>query len=120
MDFSHLFRHETDTVNFPAGDTIIRHGEVGDFMYVLVEGEAEIRLSDQVISVVSSGALLGELALIDRTPGNADVVARTACRLVAIDERRFRFLVQQTPNFALDVMKVIAERLRAMNQRVAG
>ena len=41
----------------------------------------------------------------------------TGCRLVAIDKRRFLFLVQQTPSFALDVMKVITERLRMMNQR---
>lgn len=120
MDFSNLFRHETDTVNFAAGETILRHGEVGDFMYVLIEGEAEIRLGDQVVSAVGPGALLGELALIDRTPGSADVLARKTCRLVRIDERRFRFLVQQTPNFALDVMKVIVERLRAMNARVGG
>ncbi len=119
MDFSHLFKHETDTVNVPAGSTILQHGEVNDFMYVLLAGEAEIRLGDDLISTVSQGALLGELALIDHAPGSADVVARTDCRLVKIDERRFRFLVQQTPNFAIDVMKVIVARLRAMNQRLA-
>lgn len=119
MDFSNLFRHETDTIDFAAGETVLNRGEVYDFMYVLIEGEAEIRLGEAVISVVGPGALLGELALIDHVPGSADVFARSACRLVKIDERRFRFLVQQTPNFALDVMKVIVERLRAMNTRVA-
>lgn len=118
MDFSHLFKHETDTVNVPVGTTILTHGEVYDFMYVLLEGEAEIRLGSEVISTAAQGALLGELALVDHTPGSADVVARTDCRLVKIDERRFRFLVQQTPNFAIDVMKVIVARLRAMNQRL--
>jgi CRP/FNR family transcriptional regulator, cyclic AMP receptor protein len=120
MNFSNLFRHETDTVNFVAGATILERGAVSDVMYVVMEGEADIMLGGEVIHVASPGALLGELALIDRTPGTADVVAKTACRLVPIDERRFRFLVQQTPNFALDVMKVIAERLRAMNQRAGG
>lgn len=120
MNFSNLFRHETDAVNFAAGSTILKRGEVSDVMYVVMEGEAEIMLGGEVIHVAGPGSLLGELALIDHTPGTADVVARTACRLVAIDERRFRFLVQQTPNFALDVMRVIAERLRAMNQRLGG
>ena len=120
MNFSNLFRHETDTINFSAGEAILRRGEVGDVMYVVMEGEAEILLGGRVVHVAGPGTLLGELSLIDRSPGSADVVAKTACRLVAIDERRFRFLVQQTPNFALDVMKVIAERLRAMNQRVGG
>ncbi len=120
MDFSSLFRHETDTVNFAAGDTILKQGEMSAVMYVLMDGEAEIRLDDRLVCSVGPGALLGELALIEQTPGSADVVAKTACKLVAIDEHRFRFLVQQTPNFAVDVMKVIAQRLRAMNQRIAG
>ncbi len=120
MDFASLFRHETDTVNFAAGETIVRHGEVLDVMYVLIEGEAEIKVGEQPLCEIGPGALVGELALIDRTPGNADVVAKSACRLVSINEHRFRFLIQQTPNFALEVMRVIAERLRAMNRRVAG
>lgn len=119
MDFSNLFRHETGTVDFAAGDSILRRGEASDVMYVVLEGQAEVRLGDEVMLVAGPGALLGELALVDHYPGSADVVARTDCRLVAIDERRFLFLVQQTPNFAIQVMKVIAERLRAMNRRLS-
>jgi CRP-like cAMP-binding protein len=118
MDFFNLFRHETDTVDFPAESMILKRGECSDVMYVILDGQAEIRLGEDVVLLAGPGALLGELALIDHYPGSADVVARTDCRLVTIDERRFRFLVQQTPNFALDVMKVIAERLRAMNRRL--
>jgi CRP-like cAMP-binding protein len=119
MDFSTLFMHETDTVRFSPGSSILKRGEPSNVMYVLLDGEAEIRLGGSVVELARAGALLGELALIDHSPGSADVVARTDCRLVAIDERRFRFLVQQTPHFALDVMKVIADRLRAMNARLA-
>lgn len=117
MDFSNLFRHETDTVLIPAGGLILKAGERSTVMYVLIEGEAEIRLGTQVIQQAGAGALLGEMSLIDHAPGSADVLAVSDCRLVTIDERRFRFLVQQTPNFALEVMKVIAQRLRNMNQR---
>ena len=120
MNFSNLFRHETEMVNFAAGTVILKRGEPSRVMYVVIEGEAEILLDDQVVHVAGPGALLGELALLDQAPGSADVRAKSACRLVAIDERRFKFLVQQTPNFALDVMRVIAERLRAMNQRLGG
>jgi len=118
MDFSQMFAHESQTEHFPAGSHILRRGEQAPRMYVMLEGEAEIRIGDQVVEVARKGALLGELALIDRSPGSADVVARSDCRLVAIDERRFSFLVQQTPNFALQVMKLIADRLRAMNARL--
>jgi CRP/FNR family transcriptional regulator, cyclic AMP receptor protein len=43
-------------------------------------------------------------------------VAKTDARVVAIDERRFLFLVQQTPNFALHLMRVLSERLRRMDE----
>jgi CRP-like cAMP-binding protein len=115
MDFSNLFKHETECVNFVAGETILKCGAMSDVMYVVIEGDAEIKLGDKVFYTAHAGSLLGELGLIDHAPVCADVVARTNCRLVMIDKRRFLFLIQQTPNFALDVMKVIAERLRAMN-----
>lgn len=115
MDFSNLFRHETDSVNFPAGEIILKCGDMSEVMYVVIGGEAEIKLGDKVIYTAHAGSLLGEMGLIDHAPASADVIARTDCKLVIIDKRRFLFLIQQTPNFALDVMKVIAERLRAMN-----
>jgi len=115
MNFSSLFKFETETVSFSAGDPILKYGEKSEVMFVLIEGEAEIRLGEQVIYTAQAGDLLGELGLIDDSPVSADVTAKTDCRLARIDKHRFLFLVQQTPNFALDVMKVIAERLRAMN-----
>lgn len=118
MNLLNLFRHETDTVDFEAGRTIITPGDRDKVMYILLEGEAEISVAGTVVEIAGPGALLNELALIDDAPGSATVVAATACRLAAVDERRFRFLVQQTPNFALDVMRALADRLRAMNNRL--
>jgi CRP-like cAMP-binding protein len=55
------------------------------------------------------------MALIDNSPRSASAVARTPCRLVALNRKRFIFMVQQTPNFSIHVMKVMAERLRRMD-----
>ena len=57
------------------------------------------------------------MALIDHAPRVATVVARTPCKLVAITEKRFLFMVQQTPYFSLQIMRVMAERLRNMDAR---
>ena len=56
------------------------------------------------------------MALIDQSPRGATVVAREPCRLAKIDQRRFLHLIQLTPFFATHVMKVMAGRLRQMNQ----
>ena len=110
-----LFRNDDDTRNFAAGQQIFREGEPGDFMYVVVEGEVDLFIHDRLVESLRAGGVLGEMALIDQTPRSASAVARTECRLVAIDERRFKFLVQQTPNFSLQLMRVIADRLRRMD-----
>lgn len=52
------------------------------------------------------------MALLEHRIRSASAVARTDCRLAAISADRFNFLVQVTPNFALDVMRTMAERLR--------
>jgi len=55
------------------------------------------------------------MALIDESPRAANDVAKTACRLAAIDKRRFYFLIQQHLHFATHVIQVLADRLRHMN-----
>ena len=89
-------------------------------MYVLLEGTADVLVGDKVVESATKGALFGEMALVDSSPRAANVVATSLCRLAKIDQRRFQFMVQQTPNFATHVMKVLAQRLRQMNAVVRG
>ena len=115
MNPADLFRLETDTTSLSPGEWVFRQGEKGDSMYVLLEGDVDIIVGETVVETAERGALLGEMALIDNSPRSASAVARTPCRLVAINRKRFIFMVQQTPNFSIHVMKVMAERLRRMD-----
>ena len=107
-----LFRHTDKWVGFEPGKTIFAEGDPGDFMYVIVEGEVEICSGGRVIEVAEAGSTLGELALIDHSTRSATAVARSAVRLVPINARQFQGMVQETPFFALQVMSIMAERLR--------
>jgi CRP/FNR family cyclic AMP-dependent transcriptional regulator len=118
MNPADLFRHDSNTVQLAAGETLFRTGDTASEMFVLLEGTLDIMVGDQVVEASSSGALIGEMALIDNTPRTATVVGKTPCRLARIDQRRFHFLIQQNPFFATHVMKVLADRLRNMNQRL--
>ena len=60
------------------------------------------------------------MALVDAGPRSASVRATKESVAIPIDERRFLLMVQQTPFFALRVMRVISVRLRAMNERAQG
>ncbi len=113
LNFATLFQHETDLMEVPAGQALFREGDdMNDTMYVLVSGVAEIQVRGRLVETAKAGALLGEMAMIDQGTRSATVVAKTPCRFVVIGRKRFNFLVQQTPNFALGVMRVIANRLR--------
>jgi CRP/FNR family transcriptional regulator, cyclic AMP receptor protein len=113
LNFATLFQHETDLVEVPAGHALFKEGdEMNETMYVLVSGNAEIQVRGKLVETAKAGALLGEMAMIDQGARSATVIAKTACKFVVIGRKRFNFLVQQTPNFALGVMRVIANRLR--------
>ena len=115
MNPANLFDQDADALQLAPGDFLFREGDKRDKMYVLLEGEMDVRLGDYVVETAREGALIGEMALIDDSPRAANAVAKSACRLAPIDQRRFHFLIQQHPHFATHVMKELADRLRNMN-----
>jgi CRP-like cAMP-binding protein len=117
MDMRDLFRNADDAQLFKTGETVFAEGTPGDVMYIVMEGEIELLVDDQVLAVLGSGELVGEMALIDSKARSSTAVAITDSRLVPINQKRFLFMVQQTPFFAIQVMRVLTERLRNMNQR---
>jgi CRP-like cAMP-binding protein len=116
MNAADLFKHETETTDLAAGDVLFKEGDHGDSMFVLLEGAVDVRIGGLTVEQSTRGALLGEMALIDRSPRGATVVATEPSRLARVDERRFNFIIQQNPFFARHVMKVLVDRLRHMNQ----
>lgn len=115
-----LFRNESEGIAFPKGQRIFSAGDPADAMYVVLEGEVEISIRGKVVETLGPGGVLGEMALIERAPrtATATATAGSGCKLVAISERRFLFMLQQTPHFSLQIMRVIAERLRRMDERL--
>ncbi|HLE67846.1 MAG TPA: cyclic nucleotide-binding domain-containing protein [Burkholderiales bacterium] len=114
MDIRGLFKNAKDVKEFKAGTTVFAEGTPGDVMYVVLDGELEVRAGRKFIEVAKPGDVVGEMALIDAKARSATVVAKSDCRLVPVNERRFLILVHKTPIFALLVMRILAERLRRM------
>ena len=115
MNLHTLFEHFDNLETFPAGSTIFAEGSSGHVMYIVMEGEVELRKQDKVLEIAGTGRPIGEMALIDASPRSALAIAKSDCRLAPVDEKRFLFMVQQTPFFALQVMRVLADRLRHMD-----
>lgn len=114
-----LFRNEENYVTFAHGDTIIAEGQTGDLMYAVIEGEVDLTLANgQLVETVGPGGLFGEMAVVDKSPRTATATAKTNCKIVPINQKRFLFLVQQTPYFAIHMLQLLADRLRRMDEVV--
>ncbi len=116
VDFRILAGAGAPAREFKAGDVIFKQGDAARELFVVQSGEIEIRLGNRLLETLSEYGIFGEMALIGASPRSATAVARTDVKLVAIGERQFLFLVSNTPHFALNVMRVMARRLRATNQ----
>jgi CRP/FNR family cyclic AMP-dependent transcriptional regulator len=98
--------------DYPAGSSIFTAGQPGDEMFIVQSGEVDIVIAGTVVETVGPDHFFGEMAVIDEAPRSATAVARTNCQLLPLNQRRFTFLVDEMPFFAIKVMKVMADRLR--------
>uniref|UniRef100_UPI0035B3EB75 PP2C family protein-serine/threonine phosphatase n=1 Tax=Promineifilum sp. TaxID=2664178 RepID=UPI0035B3EB75 len=98
----------------PTGTVVIREGEVGDAMFVLVEGELAITVKGKRIDYLTPGMILGEMAMLDDRARSATAHAATDCCLLRIERPRFMELVSRSPQFALRVMNIMSVRTRRL------
>jgi CRP/FNR family cyclic AMP-dependent transcriptional regulator len=114
--FSVLTGNNIDAQSFKAGGVIFREGDEARELFVIKSGQVRIQIGNRTVTELVADSIFGEMALIDNEPRSATAVAVTDVELVAVSEKQFLFLVGQTPYFALRVMRVLAQRLRATNK----
>jgi CRP-like cAMP-binding protein len=119
-NFLGLFKSEENPTTLKAGETLFRKGDNASCMYVVLSGQLRIGDGNKIYEELGPGGLVGEMALIDHATRAATVTAIADCTLAPIDERRFLFLTQQTPTFALNVMRILSQRLRKMDAIIGG
>jgi len=115
VDFRLLAGAGVPSRDFKAGDVIFRQGDPAQELFIIQSGEVEIRLGNRVIETLPQYSIFGEMALIDSAPRSATAIAASDAKLVPVSEKQFLFLISNTPHFALNVMRVMARRLRAAN-----
>ena len=111
-----MFASSSDTKEYPAGYRFFNTGDPGDVMYVVVSGEVEIVIKDKIVETVRVGGLFGEMAIIDSRERSADARAKTAVKVATINQEQFLYFVQTHPHFSVEVMSVMCDRLRLLNE----
>ncbi|MGB8703039.1 MAG: cyclic nucleotide-binding domain-containing protein [Thermosynechococcaceae cyanobacterium] len=108
-----IFQTQPGPQSFTQGETIFNEGENGSVMYGVLEGEVNLVINNQVVETILTGDVFGEGALVDPNRLRASTaIAKTDCKLAVLNLERFLFVVQETPLFALNVMRSMSDRLR--------
>jgi len=102
---------------YASGRCIFKEGESGKTRYVVMSGEVELRIKGKSVETVRKGGVLGEIALLKGGARSATAVAQGECVLKPISQRQFSRLVKRSPDFSLQVMQTLADRLKRMNRR---
>ena len=113
-----IFQQSAEALPFEAGDVIFSQGDPAGPMLVVIEGHVEIRVDGLLVDTIGPGGVVGEMALIDSDPRSASVLAITGGKYVEVGEKRFLFLVQNTPYFAIEMLQILAKRLRHMDKLI--
>lgn len=102
------------------GEVILREGEPGDALFVIWSGTAVAFMGSPdtptILGYRSAGEIIGEMALLERQPRSASVVALTDLRLLKIHQENFHNLLKKEPSLGLSIMEVLSARLRDSDQ----
>jgi CRP-like cAMP-binding protein len=115
FDFSTVLAQVDTVVQRQPGDVIIDMDQPGSCMFIVASGSVLIQVGDIVLETVGKGGLVGEVAMLDDNPRIATVIAGPECGVAVIDRERCLALVRENPQFAIELLRVIARRLRATN-----
>ena len=99
-------------VYHPKNGVIMREGEAGIFMYVVMDGSVRITVKDNVVELVRPGGVFGEMALVDQSKRAATAAAAADSNLLSINRNDFLKLIKTNPAFGNSLLRALANRLR--------
>jgi CRP-like cAMP-binding protein len=101
-----------EEVQAPRGQTIFHKGEMGDSLYIIVDGRVRVHDGDTTIGELGEKDIFGELALLDPEPRFASISALTDVRLFRLDREAFSELMAGNIEIVRGVLHVLCQRLR--------
>lgn len=109
----------TDQVDLPAGRVLMRQGEAGHEMYVIVRGRAEVDRDGRVIAERVDGDVVGEIALLDEGPRTATITLTEPSQLLVVGHRDFHMLMDEMPTVRTQLLESLARRMRQLEPDAA-
>jgi CRP-like cAMP-binding protein len=108
---------EADELTFQPGQTVVREGDLGETLFVVLEGEAKVVRHKKKVGEVLPGDFFGELSAIDGGPRTASVIAVTPLRVLRLFRRTLTSLIEDEPQVTMKLMDGITRRLRQVQRQ---
>jgi CRP-like cAMP-binding protein len=102
----------TSEHDYPEGAAIVRQGTRGETVFVLVEGTARVVRGGRTVARLSPGDFFGEIAVLDRRPRTADVLAATPVKVLVLHRDDLKAILEDEPQAAWALLEALAGRLR--------
>jgi len=110
--------------NFNSGDVIFQEGEQSDAAYLIISGDVRIiqrydTEEPKQLAVVGAGEYVGEMGAVDSQPRSASAIADGTVVCARVTPEEFMDLLRRNPDEAIDLLKILFERLRVASRRLA-
>lgn len=103
---------------FNPGEKVVREGDSGDEMFIILQGKVSIEVGDITIGEMAGGDFFGEMSLIDDAPRSATVTAIETSLLFVINSTNFERIIAWEPVIAIRIMKSLSKRVRELNTEI--
>ncbi len=128
-DFSeeelHYFSRQLSLRSFEAGTNLFNKGDYGTYLFIVVDGEVEVRLDSHefkqmIIATFERGSCVGEMSLIDDYPRSASIVVTKPSDLLILSRNRFDTICSESPQVGLKFLRGIAQNLSLRLRKTTG
>ena len=116
IDMRTFARNAGVNMTYAAGSIVFNKGDPGSCMYVVQSGIVEMMIGDKVVEVCGPNQAIGFMSMVDNAPRSSTARVKEPVELSVIDRRKFRFMVDEVPNFAIYIMGAMARRIRGMGE----
>ncbi|MGQ0664785.1 MAG: cyclic nucleotide-binding domain-containing protein [Pseudomonadota bacterium] len=117
-----LLAFTSERLTFEAGQTLFLQGEAGDAAYIVLEGEAEVKINTAkgpvVVARIGVNSIVGEIAILCDVPRTATVAAKSKLVTLRIGKDTFLNLIVEAPQMAVEIMRELARRLERTNEQL--
>jgi len=115
MEYLKMFSQWKDVEEHSAQTVIFTEGTPADALYVIISGDVELSLRGEILGTERVGGIIGEMAISPSASRNTTATALTDIKLARLTRYQLNMLMTKNPEFSLQVMGVLADRLRAVN-----